>query len=117
MSGILYEEASVAAFLILTLIGGGGAAWQTGSATALTWRPIGIMVLYALGLAVAVRFLHYAVFGGTLLSLHYFLIDLLVIGVAMFAGYQFKRSEQMASQYSWLFERRFPFGWSEKKSG
>jgi hypothetical protein len=117
MSGILYEEASIAAFLILTVIFGGGAAWQTGRATAQTWRPLGTMILYSIGITIVVRFLHFAVFGGTLLSAHYFLVDLAVVAAAMFAGYQAQRAEQMATQYSWLFERSGPFGWSAKKSG
>jgi hypothetical protein len=117
MSGILYEEASILAFLILTVIFGGGAAWQTGRATAQTWRPIGTMLLYSIGITIAVRFLHFAVFGGTLLSVHYFLVDAVIVGAAMFAGYQARRSEQMATQYSWLFQRSGPFGWSDKKSG
>ena len=37
-----------------------------------TWRPMPMIVLYMLFLTAGVRFLHYALYGETLLSLHYF---------------------------------------------
>ena len=39
MQGILYEEPSIWLFLLITVIMGGWAAWMTGRAIALTWRP------------------------------------------------------------------------------
>jgi hypothetical protein len=117
MQGILYEESWYLPFLILTVLMGGWAAWQTGRATAATWRPMAAMIPYGIGLALAIRFLHFAVFGGTLLSLHYFLVDFAVLAIAMYLGFRWKRSEQMATQYSWLFDRRFPLGWAVKQKG
>ena len=57
-------------FVLLTLILGGGAAALTGRAIAATWRPWWHVVPLTLLLGAAVRFLHFALFGGTLLSLH-----------------------------------------------
>jgi hypothetical protein len=114
MQGILYEEASFLPFLILTVLIGGWAAWQTGRATAQTWRPLVMLIPYAVGLGLAVRFLHFAVFGGTLLSLQFFIIDTAIIALATWLGFRWKRSEQMATQYSWLFDRVFPIGWRDK---
>ncbi len=65
------EEGSIWPFLVFTLLLGGWAAWMTGRATAITWRPYGMLIPYLLILAAAVRFFHYALFQGTLLSLHY----------------------------------------------
>ncbi len=117
MQGIIYEEAWFLPFLILTVLMGGWAAWQTGRATAAVWKPALTMVPYALLLGAAVRFLHFAVFGGTLLSLHYYIVDTLVMLIAMFIGFRWRRSEQMSTQYSWLYDRRFPLGWSTKQKG
>jgi predicted small integral membrane protein len=114
MQGILYEESWFLPFLIVTVIMGGAAAWQAGRATAQTWRSALVMIPYGLLLGCAARFLHFAVFGGTLLSLHYFIVDTIVIGAAMVLGFRWQRSEQMSTQYSWLFDRRFPFGWGAK---
>jgi hypothetical protein len=116
MQGILYEEGSVIPFIILNLLIGGWASWQTGRATAQTWRPILAMVPYAFLLGAAVRFLHFAVFGGHLLSLQFYIVDSLVVLLLMLIGFRWKRSEQMATQYSWLFERRNLLGWAEKRS-
>jgi hypothetical protein len=115
MQGILYEESWFLPFVILTVIMGGAAAWQTGRATAQTWRDMTAMIPYCLMLGCAIRFMHFAVFSGTLLSLHYFLVDAAVAAIAMVLGFRWQRSEQMATQYSWLFDRRFPLGWADKQ--
>jgi hypothetical protein len=117
MQGIVYEESWFLPFLILTILMGGAAAWQSGRATAQTWRPMLIMVPYCLMLGCAVRFMHFAVFGGTLISLHYFIVDTIFLAIAMLIGFRWQRSEQMSTQYSWLFDRRFPLGWSVKQKG
>ena len=54
---------------------GGGAAWLAGRAIAATWRPWWHVAVYMLVLGVAVRFIHFALFDGTLLSPHYYLVD------------------------------------------
>ncbi len=70
---LLYEENSVGVFILVTLILGGGAAALTGRAIASTWRPWWQVIAYSLILGAAVRFLHFSLFGGTLLSPHYYL--------------------------------------------
>ena len=114
MQGILYEEPSIWLFLLVTLILGGGAAWMTGRALALTWRPYWQCLVYVLLLGGAVRFLHYALFGGTLLSAHYYLVDTAVLlGVATL-GFRHTRARQMTTQYRWLYERSGPLSWRER---
>ena len=61
--------------MLVTVILGGGAAALAGRAIAQTWRPWWQVVAYMLILGAAVRFFHFALFGGTLLSLHYYLVD------------------------------------------
>ena len=114
MQGVLYEEPSVWLFLLITVIMGGWAAWMTGRAMALTWRPFGQLVAYLLILAVAVRFIHFALFEGTLLSLHYYLVDAVVILAIGSLGFRYNRARQMTTQYRWLYERTGPFSWRER---
>ncbi len=114
MQGILYEEPSIWLFLLVTLIMGGGAAWMTGRALAVTWAPVWQGVVYCLLLAAAVRFIHFALFHGTLLSLHYYLVDALFVIAIGLAGFRFTRARQMTTQYSWLYTRTGPFTWRDK---
>jgi len=114
MQGILYEEPSFFLFALVTVVLGGWAAWMTGRACALTWRPIWSTVLYLLILTGAVRFIHFALFHGTLLSLHYYVVDAVVILAIGLVGYRFTRTRQMTTQYRWLYERTGPLSWREK---
>jgi hypothetical protein len=116
MQGFLYEEPSIWLFLFVTVILGGSAAWMTGRAIAITWRPFGQLLLYLLILAAAVRFIHFALFGGTLVSVHYYAIDAIVVLIIGVLGFQYNRARQMTTQYRWLYERTGPFGWKEKTS-
>lgn len=111
--GVFYEV-SLTAFILLTLCVGGGAAWMTGRGAALTWRPLTVLAWFTLLLSFALRFLHFSLFHGTLLSAHYWLVDLAVLGVISFAGWRFTRTSQMVTQYSWLFEKSSPFSWRER---
>jgi hypothetical protein len=114
MQGFLYEEPSIWLFLFITVILGGGAAWMTGRAMAITWRAYWQLIAYLLILAAAVRFIHYALFQGTLLSLHYYAIDAIVLLIIGSLAFRYYRARQMTTQYRWLYERTGPFGWREK---
>ncbi|MCB8822646.1 DUF6867 family protein [Microvirga rosea] len=116
MQGFLYEEPSIWLFLFVTVILGGSAAWMTGRAIAITWRPFWQLVIYLLILAAAVRFIHFALFAGTLLSFHYYAIDAIVVLIIGALGFQYNRARQMTTQYRWLYERTGPFGWKAKAS-
>jgi hypothetical protein len=114
MQGILYEEPSFWLFGLVTVVMGGWAAWMTGRAMAITWRAFWQLILYLLILAGFVRFIHYALFGGTLLTLHYYLVDAAVLLVIGSLGFRYYRARQMARQYGWLYERTGPFSWRER---
>jgi hypothetical protein len=89
-------------FLLVTVILGGGAAWQAGRAIAQTWRPWWQVVVYMLILGAAVRFIHYALFDGALLSLPGYALDTAIaIGCAAL-GFRTERARQMARQYGFL---------------
>lgn len=114
MQGILYEEASVWQFLFITLILGGWAAWTTGKACADTWRPPLVLVVYILFLGVGVRFIHHALFEGTMFSAQYYVVDTVILMVMAFLGYRITRTNQMVSQYYWLYERVNAFTWKPR---
>ena len=114
LQGILYEEPSVWLFLLVTCIMGGWAAWMAGKACASTWRPAYVLAGYLTILTLAVRFIHFALFRGTLLSLHFFLVDLVVIQAIGAVGYRFTRAAQMASRYRWLYTADGSFGWKRR---
>ena len=89
-------------FLLVTVLLGGGAAWQAGRAVAQTWRPWWQAMFYMFILGAAVRFIHFALFDGALLSLPAYGIDAAVaIGCADW-GFRATRARQMASQYGFL---------------
>ena len=106
-------EGSPWIFVILTLIIGGGCGLMAGRSLAKGWRPAAIALLYGLLLACAVRFLHFGLLRGTLLSPWYFAIDAAVLILIAVASYRFTQASQMASQYPWLYRRSGPFGWTK----
>jgi hypothetical protein len=114
MQGILYEEHSVWLFILVTVLIGGAAAWQMGRAIAQTWRPFSVLFIYSIMLACGIRFIHFALFQGTLLSAQYFIVDYAFIMLAAILGWRKRRSEQMATQYSFAFTGAGPFGWRRK---
>lgn len=114
MQGILYEEHSAWLFILVTVVMGGAAAWQMGRAIAATWRPFAVLPIYAALLTFAVRFIHYALFGGTLTSVHYLLVDFAVVLAFTALGWRMRRTRQMRRQYSFAFEGAGPFSWRRK---
>ena len=114
LSGLLYEEDSLGIFLLITVALGGGAAALAGRAVALTWRPWWQVVVYMLMLGAAVRFIHFALFGGTFLSVHYYAVDTLVCMAVGFAGFQAARARRMVAQYPWINDPDGPLRWRRK---
>lgn len=105
--GILYGN-SFAAFLVITIILGGGAAWLTGRAISQSWEPVWIAIAYMVPLAAAARFLHYALAKGDLISLQYFIVNFAVLAGIAALGWRVARTGQLATQYPWLYERTSP---------
>ena len=111
---LLSAERSLGVFFLVTVLMGGGAAWLAGRACAATWRPPWQMALYMLILALAVRFIHFAVFNAKLLSLHYYLVDAAVCLLFGWLGFRLMRARQMATSYSWINERAVLFRWRRR---
>ncbi|HVI28342.1 DUF6867 family protein [Hansschlegelia sp.] len=113
----LIWEISLAEFGFVTLILGGGAAWLAGRALAGSWEPAWKAAVWMVPLAAAVRFIHYALFSGSLLTLHYFVVDLVILVAFALAGHRMTLARRMARQYGWLYERAGPFGWRRRDRG
>lgn len=122
--GLIWET-SLTAFLLVTVLLGGGAAFMSGRAIAGGWKPFGRVVLYMLLLGFAVRFLHYGLFvgatyeswrdmQGTLVSPHYYLVDTAVLIALAALGYRMERARQMTTQYGWIYERTSPLTWRKR---
>ncbi len=111
MQGVVYEGQSIILFLFVTVLLGGGAAWVSGRSTAQMWRPWPILLLSVLGLSVAVRFMYYALFTQTFFSLHYYIVDAIILLIIGTIAYRLTLARQMVAQYGWLYERTGPFSW------
>jgi hypothetical protein len=97
---------SLGVFIGLTVIIIGGAAIMTGRALADGWKPAWQVVFACFGLALADRFLVYALFGGQLLSLSGFIIDFLVITALALVAHRLTLVHKMVAQYPWRYERQ-----------
>jgi hypothetical protein len=111
---LLYEEGSFGVFLLVTVILGGGATVLSGRAIAETWRPWWQVVAYSFILGGAVRFFHFSLFGGTLLSAHYYLVDSVVCMAFGFLGFRAARVAQMLTQYRWINQPAGALCWRRK---
>src|SRR6185312_3670566 len=114
IAALLYEDESLGIFVLITVVLGGGAALLAGRAIAATWRPWWQVVIYTLILGGAVRFIHFALFGGTLLSPHYYAVDCAICLVAGLLGFRAARVAQMVRQYRWINVADGPLRWRRK---
>jgi hypothetical protein len=110
------SDDSLRVFIVLTLIIGGGAAFLAGRGLAKGWKPFWRVYFYIALLAAAVRFFHYALFDGKLLSPYYYLVTYAVLLATGSLGYRAMRTTQMVSQYRWLYERTSPLTWRDRRA-
>lgn len=121
----LIFENSLTAFIVITLVLGGGAAWLTGRAVAMTWGPMWKAIAYMVPLTFAARFLHYALAKGvsmghffhwgpeTLTWLYYYLVTFVIVSAFSALAFQLTRAWQMEQQYPWLYKRTSPVSWEK----
>ncbi|HYC25782.1 MAG TPA: hypothetical protein VEC58_07075 [Roseiarcus sp.] len=107
MGGLFWADTDAGPyiFLLLTVVLGGAAAIASGRALAKTWSPAWLIAPYMAVLSAAVRFLHFALYQEELLSLQYYIVTLVIALAAAYGGYRAMRAGQMATQYSWAFEK------------
>jgi Domain of unknown function (DUF6867) len=111
----LYAPETFLQVVLLTGVIGGGAALLAGRAIATTWRPYWYVIAYMLLLGAGVRFLHFALFQGDILSLPSYLVDTLYLVAVGSVAFRMTRTNQMTRQYPWLYERTGPFSWRERR--
>lgn len=105
----------MAVYVGLTVVLMGFAAWMMGQAVANTWRPVWQVFAYGLLLGAGDRFLAYALFGETLLSLSGYLRDTMTLLLIAVVAHRMALARRMVGQYPWLYERAGAFWWREKK--
>jgi hypothetical protein len=98
-------------FLLLTCVLGGAAAFATGRAIALTWRPFWQALAYMLPLTAAVRFLHYALFDEDILAIGPALLALIILAAVAALAFRLRQVRQMTTQYPFAFIAAGPFAW------
>jgi hypothetical protein len=101
-------------FIGITLMFAGGCAFMTGNALARTWRPWWHGLAYGLLLGCADRFICFALFDGTLLSLGAYATDASVLVAVTLGTYRATQAKRMCDQYPWLYERTGLFGWKDR---
>jgi hypothetical protein len=110
----LPDRHGLGVFFLVSVVLGGGTAWLAGRAIAATWRPWWHVLLYMVLLGAVVRFMHYALFGSNLLSLHSFLVDFGACAAFGLIGFRLTRVNQMIARYAWLNERAGLFRWRRR---
>lgn len=121
--GLIWENSFIV-FFCLTIVLGGGAAWATGRALAIHWRPFYEVLVYCCLLGMADRFLHWGLFldaplnvyKGTIASLYYYVVDTLILILFGSVAYRLNQARAMTTQYPWLYRRTGPFTWTERDS-
>ncbi len=110
----LYETETFLQVVMVTGIIGGGAALLAGRAISSTWRPYWHVLVYMVLLGAGVRFLHFALYQGNILSLPSYLVDTLYVMAVSSISFRMTRVRQMTRQYPWRYEQTGPFNWRER---
>jgi len=108
--GILWED-SFAVFVFVTVVLAGGAAWMSGRAIARGWEPYWQAAAWMLLLGAASRFIHFSLFGGSLLSVQYYVVDTLILMGIAWLGHRFTLAGLMTRQYRFAYESSSPLSW------
>ncbi len=97
------------AWLALTGVVMGAAAFAVGRALALGWQPLWLTLLYAGLLAFADRFLHFALFEAPLADLPGLAGAALYLVVIALLTFRHVRASLLVRQYPWLYRKRHFF--------
>jgi branched-chain amino acid transport system ATP-binding protein len=102
-------------FFGITVILFGLAAAATGRALAQHWRSAWQMIPAVLLLAMADRFLHYALFAAPIDSASGLLVAAAILGLITAVAFRHARAGKMVRQYPWLYERNGPLSWRARQ--
>ena len=109
LTGLLGTTPAV--FIGLTVILVGGAAILTGRAVAGNWKPAWQVVPACFGLALADRFLIYALFQGQLARISWAARQLRGARGAGPASWRIAKVGKLVGQYPWRYQRTSPFAY------
>ena len=101
---------SVPVFIILSLVFG-LCSWLAGQAAARGWRSIKVALGYAVLIALADRFLLFALRDASLLDPMGFAIALAMFLTVAALAFRWNEVDMMVSQYPWLYERTGSLSW------
>ncbi len=90
------------------------AAWMIGKSVATDWNGMTHLFGFVLILGLGVRFLHFALYQAQFISLSRYIVDTLVLAVVAYVGYRYTRTNQMTTQYHWLYEKLSPLSFRER---
>ena len=110
----IYHTETWTQIAVITVLFGGGCAWQTGRAIALTWRPGWHVIPAMLLMGATVRFFHFALMGSALWAPGAYGVDTALLVLIAALAFRYTRAAQMARQYFWLYARRGPFSWRRR---
>lgn len=106
---------SLPAFIGVTVVILGGAAFLTGQAIAGTWRPVRQTVAYCMLLAAVSRFFIFALFEGELLSPTGYVIDAAVLVAIGLLAHRVTQVRKVTAQYPWQYERSGLLSYRERQ--
>jgi len=101
---------SVWVFAILALVFG-LCSWLAGQAAARGWRSMRVALGYAVLIALADRFLLFALRDASLLDPAGLVIALVMFPAIAALAYRWNHVDMMVSQYPWLYERAGLLSW------
>ncbi len=90
------------------------AAWMIGKSVATDWKGLGQLLAFVLILGLGVRFLHFALYEAQFISVSRYMVDTFVLAVVAYIGYRYTRTNQMTTQYHWLYEKLSPLSFRER---
>lgn len=112
--GAIYGSEPLGDVILMTVLIGGLCAWLAGRAIARTWRSRLYAIIAMIPLAGAIRFLHFALYEGELLSGRAYIADTLFLMIVALIAWQRTRALQMTRQYYWLYAQRGPLFWGPR---
>ena len=104
---------SPAIFIGLTLILIGSAAILAGRAVGGNWKPAWQVVAACFGLALADRFLTYALFQGQLVNFLGLIVNFAVLSALGLLSWRIAKVGKLVSQYPWRYQRTSPFAYRD----
>lgn len=107
---------SLPVFVVLTAVFA-LCAWLSGQAMANGWRAVWTALGYALLIALAHRFLLFALRGASLLDPLGLVLSAAFFCAVAWLAYRKRRADRMVSQYPWLYRRAGLLGWRELRDG